>query len=562
MAVFAAALSLYALTLAPGLAWGDASRLQLDAVLGSSTYFLFPELAALPFDGLPFERLGVAAWDHPLYVMFGHLAAMVPLGRPALRISAISALAGALAVVAAWRVMRELSGDSVAAALGALSLAVSHTFWFHAVTAEVYTLHALFMLAVLGLALRSIRQRRIAAPLVFAALVGLGLANHLLLALSVLACVVYMLPGLHPRAEESKPRPGLKKVGAPVSAGRRLKSLPGGLCAVLVFCVAFAPWWVQALRMVRLVGLETTLAAAFATPWLPGRLAVSPGELAHNLLAYCGWLAYQFGPLGVCLGGIGAAALLRLHPRQGALLLSVWLVHVLFSANYAVADRFAFHLPSYIVWALWIAVAAAQLRRRLGRRGGIVLAVVLLIVPPLAYAVAPRALRAAGLDEQRLGIQPIGTGARDALRYYLQPWKQGDESAEHWARGALEALPPAAHVIAAWPVDQEAYLVLRYTQLVELRRGDVRLDLLLDDIQRPPAERVYARAAQLADCAPLFLASLHDDYGIQRVGEAYRIVPQAGLWRLLPRRSGVSVHACAADQRAIDVSTLLEAMRR
>ena len=38
----------------------------------------------MPTDGMPFDRLGVAAWDHPLWVVLGHGLTSFGVGRPCL----------------------------------------------------------------------------------------------------------------------------------------------------------------------------------------------------------------------------------------------------------------------------------------------------------------------------------------------------------------------------------------------------------------------------------------------------------------------------------------------
>jgi hypothetical protein len=80
--VFASALALYLYTLAPSVNWADAARMQMDVLNGGSTYAFLDEARDLPTDGHPFDRLGVTAWDHPLYVMLGHTFTALPLGSP------------------------------------------------------------------------------------------------------------------------------------------------------------------------------------------------------------------------------------------------------------------------------------------------------------------------------------------------------------------------------------------------------------------------------------------------------------------------------------------------
>ena len=70
--LFISFLGFYLYTLQPSLAWGDGAKLQIEALTGQS--FILADLPDDFFrrDTLPFARLGVAAWDHPLYVMLGY----------------------------------------------------------------------------------------------------------------------------------------------------------------------------------------------------------------------------------------------------------------------------------------------------------------------------------------------------------------------------------------------------------------------------------------------------------------------------------------------------------
>jgi hypothetical protein len=128
----------YIYTLAPSLNWADGARMQLDVMFEGSTYWSFDEARQVSTDGLPFDKLGVAAWDHPLYVMIAQLFRRLPVSDPLYRINLMSAFFGVLAIAILYKLGRVLTGDPIAAALGALALAVSHTFWFHSVHPVYY----------------------------------------------------------------------------------------------------------------------------------------------------------------------------------------------------------------------------------------------------------------------------------------------------------------------------------------------------------------------------------------------------------------------------------------
>jgi hypothetical protein len=168
--VFLVSFAAYVIGLAPDLYWLDSS-----------------ELAAGAF------TLGVAhPPGHPLALLAGKLIGLLPLGPLALRVGLASALAGAGAAAQTTRLgqilARRVAPESPSGWLGAaagLLFALSYAAAFQAVRPEVYALSALLSLTAVVELLRwdeSGDRRRL---LLAALAVGLGLANHHLLTLTV-----------------------------------------------------------------------------------------------------------------------------------------------------------------------------------------------------------------------------------------------------------------------------------------------------------------------------------------------------------------------------------------
>ncbi|MEM1094859.1 MAG: DUF2723 domain-containing protein [Bacteroidota bacterium] len=142
--VFAFSLGLYGLTVSPSTALWDTGEF----------------IASV--DGLQVMHPPGA----PVYLLLGRAAAMfVPDAYVALAVNLLSALASALTVLLTyliivrlvWRIKRATrpSAEAIlAGAVGSLTLAVSDTFWFSAVEAEVYALSMLLAAAIVWLALR------------------------------------------------------------------------------------------------------------------------------------------------------------------------------------------------------------------------------------------------------------------------------------------------------------------------------------------------------------------------------------------------------------------------
>ena len=143
LAVFASAFGLYVKTLAPTVSFWDCGEFI------ASSYIL----------GVPHPP------GAPLYVLLGRVFTLLPFGEIAWRVNLMSALSSALGIwfvylTSAALIRRALGGSSLmpfgdrrdysviaGASMAALALAVSYTYWFNAVEAEVYGYSILFVTA-------------------------------------------------------------------------------------------------------------------------------------------------------------------------------------------------------------------------------------------------------------------------------------------------------------------------------------------------------------------------------------------------------------------------------
>jgi hypothetical protein len=156
-------------------------------------------------------------------------------------------------------------------------------------------------------------------------------------------------------------------------------------------------------------------------------------------------------------------------------------------------------------------------------------------------------LRASGLTDAALGLSPAGAGVRDGLAYYFNPNKRGDDSAARFGRTVFAQLPLAALIYALDPGDTEALVVLRYFQTIERLRPDVRVESLVFLPDRAVQETMLAQARSLAGCRPLFVASLNPAaYPFAALRAEFDIAPEAGVYRLAPRRAGAIPGPCPA----------------
>lgn len=342
--------ALYVRTLAPTVLAADSGEFQLAAYLGGIAH---PT-------GYPLYLMLGWAWSHAL-----------PVGDPAYRVNLFSALWAALAVgtlyLLARRTLHRLRILAVSplltrpvAALAAVTFGVSHIFWSQAVAAEVYSLHAFWTAAILLLALAwdgATGQARGRWATALAVVVGLALTHH--------GTTVLLLPGL---AAFCWLRGASPRDLSPGRAAQLLACLllPQLLYLYIPLRAPHTPYltlpWDPSGPPIRLY--ENTwqgfwdfrLGKMFA-----GALQLGP-ESAQRLAATGTFLVGQFTPAGVALGLVGLLALAwkRAHGLL-ALTLTLYLTQAAFNLVYQIGDIEVFYIPTYLTFALWMAVGIGAL---------------------------------------------------------------------------------------------------------------------------------------------------------------------------------------------------------
>jgi hypothetical protein len=522
--VFFLALSLYVYTLLPSLAWGDGVKLQSEAIAGES--FVLAEMPPDKFipDPFPFSRVGVAAWDHPLYIVVGHLLVRaLSFVDPLWLINFLSAFFGAASVALVFLLGMRFTASIFASLYASLSLAVAHTFWWHSSTPEVYTLFVfLFLLSFYFFDRfeRTGKQKSLVASAFF---LGLAACTHVLAFLAVPALgLYYIFSGAYRNFRLSDSR----------------KLVP----PALGFLAGFSLYIVQFIRMSANFPLNEIMGPVVGTTFLSQLGTFSPVLLGESLLSYLFFLTVQFGPLGLILGGLGMRRVFKLKEPLLLKIVFAFLVFALFGIFYRVTDQFTFFIASYVFWALLMGLGADIALGLLPLKWRFPVPVmlgVLLLATPFFYVSLPGLAAKAGLNDASLGIPEIGVGLRNGLAYYIDPNKRGDSSPYEFGYQTVSHLAPGALVIAEWYTDTDEYFILRYFTRIAKLRSDVT-------IAGWPAEDPFSFDSGLVLALiddslperPVYLASLSDKfYAASELVEAYCVVPENNLYRLYPKDS-------------------------
>jgi len=364
VAVGGIALAVYAQTLLPGVGWGDIARFQYVARIW----------------GVP-HRFG-----YPLYIglsrLFGYLPIDSPLGASggsyAYRANLMSAVFAALAAMTVYFIVLRLADDRIAALSAGLSFAFSRALWGQAVVAEVYTLNAFLIGAVL-LALLAWHQTRKGALLY----VGLGLyalsfGNHM--------TVVTLLPAI---------------VALLLITDYRLFLQPRHLAAMAGLALLGASQYLYVIIRAQQQPLLNELGPFSWRGWVhwmtrnrfPGQFfGFGLGDQVDRLRIYLELLEKQFFRWGYILGWIGAWERLKADLRGTAFLALAALGLYVFGMNYGGITFRIYLVPTYLIFAVFLGCGLSAVRRWLrglvrgrprwlgwGLQGG--LAVAILVMP-------------------------------------------------------------------------------------------------------------------------------------------------------------------------------------
>jgi hypothetical protein len=480
--LFSSSLVFYFLTLAPTILWGDDGHFQLQAIRGT---------------------LQASAGGHPLWVAVAHLFTRIPVGELAFRVNLVSALFGAVAVGLLYLCARAAGISRLAAVAAALAFAVSHTFWAHAVRAEVYTMTMAMVALVLLFSLRWYRNGRS----LDLALAGLALA----LALSTHVLILLFGPALLWL----------------LSARRRQLSARSVALAALVTGVALLPLlsllWMDSRRL----GMDLSGTLAWALFSFDGydfgdrffRIALN--RLASDTGQWLGYLGLQFVGVAFVAGLWGAIAIWKRHAASLAtFVLLLYLVPAAFAFAYDVGDRYVFFLPSYLAFALWIGVGIDALwetvraRRPAWAGRGLQLGLVALfaLTPVLTYRMLPDLLHTVSPQFREARRVP-GPNSRYFL---LWPSRANYTDPRDFVTAALAATPPDG-VLLAEPALASPMI---YLQAVEGFRTDVAVRFCCWDIDQALAES-GGRPLVLADRAEEVypVARLQEMYGFEIVAQ-------------------------------------------
>lgn len=456
------------------------------------------------------RNLTLSAWVniHNLFNVLGFLWLKIFfLMDPCHALALLAALFGALTVLFFYLIFLEFHKGPLFPTAAALAVMLSHSLWWHSSIIEVYTLNAfLISLMIFALVRWEAGEKPEYLPLAFGAL-GLGVSNHVLMGLFVPAFFVMLLWNRLLRRR----RIGFKillisllclAAGGALYALVFFRDVAGNMNSAVGFFEAFGRTWLKA------TGGE------FRNYMFTENL--SPQELRFWRWNYPFLWLMNFPSAAVILGFYGLIRWLRDRHFSGTLLflLIAMAVQIVWSANYFIWDMFAFSMPVYLMFGVFVGYGLIKLAES-GRGGRILayIAVPTFIIPLFLY---PALSRSGGEGTavrkyfNHYEVVPTVRPVWDPEFYIINPWKGGYNEVELVIEPLLERLPEGAVLLVGDPTVD--FPLRYYYRPVLERRPDIELQSIFLPFMNE--KRALSEARSL-------LRILHSGHSIWFVSPAY-----------------------------------------
>lgn len=372
--------------------------------------------AALILRNAYFSNLSAWVNNHGLFSLAGWIwMRALPFGTEFLRLNLLSMLFGAATVYVIFRACLEYTKSLWISALAGFALMTSHSLWWHSTMVEVYTLNTLLIALILFSIARYYTVDKKAW--LYAALFfwGLGVSNHILMALLAPAFIVLIL------LERKR-----------LSGRDYLIGIACLLAGLSIFLVGFVRSYLQSGSIIKVLDLVT--GGDFRSLMFHGSAPL------FWYLNYLFLIVYQYPSLMLVYLACGIAMLVVRPGRFDLIIIAALLPLAVWSSGYFVWDMYAFSLPVYVLLAFPIAKGLMLLRehKRLA-----VIAAVTALIPLFAYPLLARSPIMRSYASQYQMYRYVDT-MFDPTEYFLSPDKAGFDDVKHYVTDLFAELPPRA----------------------------------------------------------------------------------------------------------------------
>ncbi len=438
---------------------------------------------------------------YEVYTFVAGVAALVPIGNPATRVTAWSAAAGALTIGLVYLVIRQLGAGVIGAVAGAVSLAVGATFWSQSVIAEVYTTGLLLAAIILGALIRWDTNRDPKWLFIAGVSGGLSLGVHFTNGLFVPAIALFLV--LSTRKLDS-----WKVAIAGAVAGATLAIIAFGIIDLVnppnqYFDAVIAPsasaW---DLEPAQIDGVGERLKFDWTARQFQSQMFSDPGRLMPERWAgFRGSLSEEISLVGLILAGLGAVGLAKRSPRIALLLFLSLLIQLVYAFNYEIGGLvYVFYLPAYLLLALLLGLGLDLVGQGLSR------------LPLPAKGANQLGMTAIGLLAVLPVLQPnlgsLSVASTPVFDFESYPVESDTELI---VAATIRDLPENSVVLTDWD------LLYTYVYVASVEQG--RDDLLFHETQPADdsemvAESMLSYVASIAEDRPVFVSDYTDQFRV------------------------------------------------
>ncbi len=331
LAVAGVVLTVYRLTLLPGIGYfGDTAKFQfVGKVLG------------IPH-----------ATGYPTYVVLNHLfVTLFPFGSSAAKANLLSAVFAAGAIVLLTALLRRLGVRTTVACATALAFAFTPGLWSQSVIAEVYTLHLLFVAAIVYLLVAWSEGASQAHLYLAVAILAVAFGNHLTTVTLVPAVLFIVLAN---RGRGVSRTTAIFAVVAAVAGASQY-----------LFLIARARMGADYLEHAP-TGVKGLWYVVSGAQFKPLMFRFTPAELlTERIPQFLGFMWSDMSLLVVV--AVVGLAVARIPSRITVFLGVLAIANVAWALNYDIPDIAVYLLPTYLVIAVFAGLGLEHVIRRISR---------------------------------------------------------------------------------------------------------------------------------------------------------------------------------------------------
>ena len=461
--------------------------------------------------------LNFGAWvnRHNLFYLLARLwTYLVPVGEFAYRVNLFCSFCGACTVFFIFLSALEITGNRLASLWGACAVLLSHSLWWHSTITEVYTLNTALLSLVVYCLARFNSTRRVETLYAASFFFGLACSNHVLMWLFIFPFLALLY------------LPQEKKV---LRQGKTL------MLMLLFFLAGFQLYLIIFIKEFNtaLLKLDTptpSYSQVFSTfaksvheatgghfkKFMFPKYAFSP---IGSLIVYLRWhlnylllLVINYPSAALAFGFVGFFAFWKKQERRfvfwfvslGLIVNSVWAV------NYHIWDQYAFALPTWVLFGLFVAVGLDYLWKRLKAfRLVIILAMTTILLGPYLYASIPRWSKQPGFWKNYFEYFHYSSNLWDAAEYFANPNKRDYRLTTSVARAIFNKLPQGAVLYDS--DGKGSYPLMLYFRDIYKLRDDIEYvaifgPTMTEEEGRKDAERIIT---QIDEDKEVFISSLY-----------------------------------------------------